>query len=429
MPTLGTNHLDFLTALANLLFDKIEPDTKFKNDRIREWCDNMPTPTTSALDSRDESALARIEKTHVHLVHLDSIHTVKGSLWPEYVNAEVQELCEDLRKDIEGSDVDGSIMNLYHLHLSKLLRSRGHYQEALDHVDEATTLLQRKLSSYPTYLPRYSRNVLLNYGLKSELYRISGDARSAMSMADQMLSESKAHKNVSFASLDSQEGFCPVEAWALYYLCEAHLVADDWDAPEARRKREWVFSHTFSERHYERWPVPELIKIMGSEIWRERYPHYYDEMADLVYRGTAKNDVQRLLRIISARLGRVRVKPLAPVVAIGLIALALFLGSLQFSGEVDHGERQVAVISRVFDETADELRGDYGVFRAIEDHDVEEMKRGVTQKAAGLVVDGEEALVEELLATGDDEWAKEDTLARVKIEPSRSGNEHGVGVA
>lgn len=98
MSIIEKKQVDFLQAIASLLFEKIEPDTKFKNKRIKEWCDSLPTPGVSNNGSADISALGIINAIHEDLVRIDHINTPKGPVWPISINKKFEQKCGKLEE-------------------------------------------------------------------------------------------------------------------------------------------------------------------------------------------------------------------------------------------------------------------------------------------------------------------------------------------
>jgi hypothetical protein len=324
MQALDKKHLDLLGALASLLFEKIEPGERFRNDRIGEWCKKMPQPKGKCLTSTNDDAIAKINTIHEELVHLDTINTIKGHIWPLLETKKFESRCQELSKTLEANGLDFSLRNLFHLHRSKLHRARGEYEEALKDIEASSNILKLKIDTHGKYLPRYNRNLILNKGSKSEILHFSHDYKNARSEAEEMLEMSEHQaSNGDFVKLDNQKGFCPTASWALYHMCESHLAETDWDSIQSKNKREWTFTETFSQGHFKKWNVPTLLRVIGNDTWKQRYPDYHSQMVDLVWLGTANNQAIRMVRQASSALGRIRIKPLAPISAIALVAFLL----------------------------------------------------------------------------------------------------------
>ena len=133
--------LDFLKALVELFYEKIRPNTKFRNKRMKEWCDNLQLPPTSKTDSNDISAIDEITRIHQQLERIDDENSIKGYRWGGYVRDKFAETLQLLAKKIKESDVDPSIYNLFHVHNSVLLRAQGRYDEAIDELARSTELI------------------------------------------------------------------------------------------------------------------------------------------------------------------------------------------------------------------------------------------------------------------------------------------------
>ena len=323
MAELDKRHLDFLKSLVELFYERIRPDTKFRNKRIKEWCDNLPLPPTSATDSNDISAIDEIARIHQQLERIDDENSVKGYRWGGYVRDEFSAKLQLLSKQIKESDVDPSIYNLFHVHNSILLRAQGQYDEAINEISKSTELLQKKIDEYGSYLPRYAREIFMNTGAASELHRLNGNIEEAIAAADEMHRLSmKESENEEYVEEDKR-ALCLSTSWALYYCCEAHLAVEDWDNASSKHDREWYFSHTFSQSTYEDWTVPVLIRIIGNVVWEQRYPAYFENIADLVYLGTAKGNMKRKMRETSVFFGRIRLKPTMPMTLLSLVALLI----------------------------------------------------------------------------------------------------------
>lgn len=129
------------------------------------------------------------------------------------------------RRKIGESSVDESISNLVHYHKSKLLRSQRRHNEAISEIRKASSILAKTIAVHPTYLPRYSRNIILNKGEESELLRLNGKIGEAITLAEEMLMDIESHSsNDSFVSLDTKPGFCSAKAWAFCLLLRSSFV-------------------------------------------------------------------------------------------------------------------------------------------------------------------------------------------------------------
>lgn len=321
MTDLDKKHVDFLTSLAELLYEKVRPDTKFRNNRIAEWYDSLPPPPTSVTDSVDRSAIDEITEIHQQLERIDDENAIKGYRWGGYVIDDFSKKLHLLGEKIKNSDVDPSIYNLFHLHKSVLLRAKGQYDNALKEISNSTALLQKKIDSYEQYLPRYTREIFMNIGASSELYRLSGKVNDAIITADEMLKRSMIEREKEEYFAEDRRALCLSTSWALYYCCEAHLAVTDWDNFNSKIGREWYFSETFSQDIYRDWTVPVLIRIIGNVIWEKRYPEYFEKIADLVYIGTAPGNMKQLMREASVFFGRIRLRPTMPIALLTLVAL------------------------------------------------------------------------------------------------------------
>lgn len=321
MADLDKKQIDFLKALAELFYEKIRPDNRFRNKRIEEWCDNLPPTPTSATDSNDKSAIDEITRIHRQLERIDDENSVKGYRWGGYVRDKFSEKLHLLAKTIKESDVDPSIYNLFHVHNSVLLRAEGKYEEAIEELAKSTEFLQRKIDEHGAYLPRYTREIFMNIGATSELHRINGRIDEAISTADQMHKLSMKEAEKEQYVLEDKHAQCLSTSWALYYCCEAHLAVENWDSTESKNDREWYFSHTFSKHIYREWTVPVLIRIIGNIVWEQRYPEYFENIADLVYLDTAQGNLKRKMREASVFFGRIRLKPTMPITLLTLVAL------------------------------------------------------------------------------------------------------------
>lgn len=323
MVSFDKKQVDFLKALADLFYEKIRPDAHFRNSRIEEWCENYPVPPKSSLDSQDLDALDKIVELHKQLELVDEKNTVKGFRWGKYVINDFTDLLEEFKNLIEISNVDPSISNLYHVHYSVLLRAKGQYSKAIQQLRISSEIMEKKINSTSNYLPRYNREIIQNKGAISELYRLNNEIGKAINEADNMLADAKkAEKNSDFVTQD-KKGLCPVASWAMYYNCEAHLAVEEWDKKEAEQEREWIFSHTFSNHVYRDWTVPVLIRIIGNIVWENRYPHYFEKIADLVYIDTADGKLKTTMREMSVLMGRIRIKPTMPVTLVAIIAFCI----------------------------------------------------------------------------------------------------------
>jgi tetratricopeptide (TPR) repeat protein len=335
MTNLDKNQIDLLKALAELFYDKIRPDTRFRNKRIEEWCDSLPPPPTSSTDSNDALAINKIAKIHQRLERLDDENSVKAYRWGGYVIDKFSEELSLLRETIENHDVDPSILNLFHVHNAVLLRAQSRYDEALEALNKSSALLQQKIDSHGVYLPRYTREIYLNIGASSELHRLNGSIDEAISTADTMhkLSMRESEKR-EYADAD-KDSLCLSTSWALYYCCEAHLAVVNWDDARSQRDREWYFSQTFSHHIYRDWTVPVQIRIIGNVIWEQRYPEYRDKIVDLVYIDTAKGKMKKLMRETSVLFGRIRLKPTMPLTLLTLVALLAIKSESAYADERD----------------------------------------------------------------------------------------------
>ena len=321
MADLDKKQLDFLKAFLEFFYEKIRPDTKFRNKRIKEWCDNLPLPPTSATDSNDISAIDEIARIHQQLERIDDENSVKGYRWGGYVRDKFSAKLQLLAKQIKESDVDPSIYNLFHVHNSVLRRTQGKYDEAIDELAKSTELLQQKINEHGSYLPRYTREIFMNTGAASELHRLNGKIEEAIATADEMQKLSMKESEKEQYVVEDKRALCLSTSWALYYCCEAHLAVEDWDSASSKHDREWYFSQTFSQNIYKEWTVPVLIRIIGNVVWEERYPEYFENIADLVYLDTAKGNMKRKMREASAFFGRIRLKPTTPITLLTLVAL------------------------------------------------------------------------------------------------------------
>lgn len=339
MKDLNKKQIDLLKALAELFYEKIMPDKRFLNERISEWCENLPLPPTSSVDSNDADAIEEIAKIHQRLEYLDDVNIVKGDCWCSHIIDEFSEELNLLHKKIKGSDVDPSISNLYHVHNSVLLKAQGEYDDALEELNKSSILLKQKIETHEHYLPRYTREIFMNLGASSELNRLNGNIDKAISIADEMYKLSmKESKNKDYANEDSK-ALCLSTSWALYYCCEAHLAVPDWDDPLCQRDREWYFSETFSKQIYQNWIVPVQIKIIKNPIWEQRYPEYFGKIADLVYIDTAKGTIKKAMRETSVFFGRIRLKRTMPITLVTLIAaLAIQSANTSPQSKVDPQE-------------------------------------------------------------------------------------------
>ena len=321
MADLDKKQLDFLKALAELFYEKIRPDTKFRNKRLKEWCDNLPLPPTSATDSNDISAIDEIARIHKQLERIDDENSVKGYRWGGYVRDKFSAKLQLLATKITESDVDPSIYNLFHVHNSVLLRAQGKYDEAIGELAKSTALLQHKINEHGSYLPRYTRETFMNIGAASELYRLNGRIEKAIATADEMHNLSMKESEKEQYVVEDKCALCLSTSWALYYCCEAHLAVEDWDSTISKENREWYFSQTFSQNIHKEWIVPVLIRIVGNVVWEQRYPEYFESIADLIYLGTAKGNMKRKMREASVFFGRIRLKPTMPITLLTLVAL------------------------------------------------------------------------------------------------------------
>lgn len=327
-----SNHNDsafgLLKSLAGLIYEHISPDVRFRNQRIDEWLKSLPPIVPSMTDSTDADALNEIARLHRELECMDEKHTVIGYQWGGFEVKTFSRTLEQMGQKIQSSSVDSSVYNLYHVHRAVLLRAQGNYTEALVELEKSTVLLQRKIATHPHYLPRYNREIIMNDGIASELHRINGHIATAIQKVDDMRTSAKEGGfNREFADEDARAQ-CPIASWALYFGCEAHLAVKDWESVEAERAREAIFTETFSSRAYKHWTMPVLIRIIGNKIWKDRYPHYFNDIANLVYVGTAGGKAKALMREASVHCGRIRLKPATSLVAIvALMAQASAAGT------------------------------------------------------------------------------------------------------
>ncbi len=419
--------IDFIQAIAYLLFERIEPNTKFINERVKEWCDHLPVPQVSPQGSADLKALDEINTIHEELVRIDHSNSPKGAVWPISINKAFKQKCEQLESIVANSKVHESILNLVHYHRSKMFRSQRKYTEAISEIEAASRLLRAAIDAEPAYLPKYNRNIILNKGEKSELLRLKGEVREAVSLAEEMLSDAEDHSaNEAFSRLDATPGFCPVRAWALYYMCEAHLSVDDWDDKDAREHRGWAFTEAFGGGFYKKWNTPTLIKAIRNEAWLDRYPHYHSDITNIVFVGTAKSKIQKLSRKTSVYFGRVKIKPLAPAAIMSLIAVLLLSSQPEDSKEetqtTQKQESQIGLLSSAIAE----IKG-YPQFSGLEAESIDEVKNEVLRKMSeirGRI--NVEQQIAHILMTEDQGSMKAKMFGVASV--AMNGNEQGVGL-
>jgi hypothetical protein len=423
-------YIDLLNAITGFFFEKIDADVAFQNKRIEEWCRNMPTARTSTRGSLDKSALDQITELHDFLAATDARNTAKGMKWPTYVVKEFNEKCELMKALIAERNVDKSIRNLYHYHKAIGLRAQGKYSRAVREIQIASSILQKAIEDAgPTQLlPRYSRNRILNKGQESEFKREGGDVPGALSCSDEMLSMSVDYaKNHEFCAAERSEKLKPIKSFALYYGCQAHLAVTDWNDRSAAIAREWTFSEAFGQEHFLNWDVPIFVQILRNKTWQERYPHYYEQIANRIYVGTARNVPMRFAREVSVLAGRIRIKPSA---ALGAAAIVIYVlvGTPAPRTKQEIGTQ----IERVLDSALDQVRQGQPGLRKIGGADVEKV-RGQILKRCRQIIDSSDELDRGLRLTANEEdlgLGNPDTGSSrpvMLLTAALTGNQQGVG--
>ena len=432
---LDKKKIDFVKALCDTFIKKIEINEKFKNARVTEWCRNIPVPPLSEIDSTDCSNLARIKELHEYLVELDAKHTAFGVRWPTSVVNDFLYNCEELKRIITNKNVAPSIINLYHFHSSICHRSSGDQNSAIDEITSASRVLQEYINSNEGFWPRYRRNLILNKGHESDFYKRKGDVTTALEKANEAISMAdKLSKIDEFVIYEEQNNLGPVKSWALYSACCAHLAVDDWEEAGAKEARDYTFTQTFAEQHHLNWNLPTQIQILKNGIWQERYPDYFDEVANLVFIGTADKPVEKLMRQLSVICGRVALRP-APALAAALLVI-LSMGAMATSGS-NNAPPEESHILHVLNETVREV-STYEEFVSMDTTDVDSVRDSILKSLDSIDAPGDEFL-NSVITVSDTEFDSllrdsnpEQTLTEqdelwFMHTAGTNGNEQGVG--
>jgi hypothetical protein len=425
-------YLDLFNAIINFFFEKIDAGVAFQNKRIEEWCRNMPTPRTSSLASSDKAALDRITELHNFLAATDARNTAKGMQWPTYVIDEFNEKCELMKALIAEKEVHQSIRNLYHYHKAIGLRAHGKYRPAIREIQMASSILQKAIEDAgpDQLLPRYSRNRILNKGQESEFKREGGDVRGALRCSDEMLSMSVAYeRNPAFCAFERSEKLKPVKSFALYYCCQAHLAVSDWDDKSAAAAREWTFSEAFGQGHFRDWDVPLFVQILRNKRWHERYPHYYEQIANRIYVGTAKNVPMRFAREVSVLAGRIRIKPSAAALGAATVLIYVLLGTPEPRTKQEIGTQVELVLTSALDQVRQAQPG----LRKMAEADVEKVRDQI-MRSCRQIIDRSDDMGKGLHIDGDQKSLglvnanTEDGRPVMLLTAALTGNQQGVGL-
>jgi len=424
MPILNERHIELLHALLGIFIEKLDADERFKNNRIKEWCKNMPTPPNSDDNTTDQEALSQIEEIHNYLVSFDAKQSAYGIRWPRHIVHSFRNKCELLRSTVESANVDQSIINLYHFHQAICCRSEGDFVSAIKHINQASNILNDYISAHPNKnLPRYKRNIALNKGHESDFFRMNGNLDVALEKAEEMLALAYSLcDDDEVIQLEKKNGFTPIVSWAFYHACVSHLAVDDWDNEEVKHKREFVFTNTFCQDHHLQWNVPTLIHILRNHTWKQRYPHYFEEIANRCWIGTADTEFLRIVRQCSLVFGRVRIRALPAVTAAtAMLAIAIVYGGTNSKGSDVQKEDILTVVEAGIAEARPR-------FEDITDEDSELVKREISNEIeeffvlSGDLIERAQHVVDHREKYRDNEESGWEWLAGPV-----NGNEQGVG--